>query len=142
MGGLELVLMINIHFSILIIKLLIILFEILTLARIFAFQCTEQSAVKYSSQLGLCRTLEGGRQGRRQDEQGPEQVHNAEVLDKNKADDLILDIIAADIEDYAAVGDNCEDEDDKDQRTLQHFGKHKHSPRPFFFCSQKKTIFE
>ena len=51
-------------------------------------------------------TFKSGRQRCRKDQKCSKKIYNAKVLDEYKADDSILDIIPADIENHATIGDN------------------------------------
>lgn len=77
-------------------------------------------------------TSKCGRQRYRKDQKGSKQIDNAEVFDKYKANYLILDIIAADIENHATIGDNSNEQNDKDQGTLQSLGKKENFSMAFF----------
>lgn len=73
-------------------------------------------------------TPEGGGQGDGQDEQGAHRVHDAQVLDQQEADDVLLDVAVADVEDDADVGGDGDGEDDEDEGALRGLGEVEHVP--------------
>ena len=86
-------------------------------------------------QLNWLITSKCGRQRYRKDQKGSKQIDNAEVFDKYKANYLILDIIAANIENHATIGDNSNEQNDKDQGALQSLGKKENFSMAFCcFC--------
>ena len=57
-------------------------------------------------QFNWLMTFKSGRQRCRKDQKCSKKIYNAKVLDEYKANDPILDIIPADIENHATIGDN------------------------------------
>ena len=81
-------------------------------------------------------TSKRGCQRCRKNQKGSKQIYNAEILDENKANNLVLDVTSADIEDHTAVGDDSYNDDNKDQRTLDCFRKVENFTGGFFNFSK------
>ena len=83
-----------------------------------------------------CITLKSGHQRDRKDQKSSTQIHNAEILDENKADDPVLDIAAANVDDDATVSDNCDNNYNQYHRTLKCPGKYENLDKLFLICEK------
>ena len=66
--------------------------------------------------------MDGGCQRYGQDSAGPNQIHEAEILDELKADDPGLDITVDDVGDNKQVGEHTDEDDDADEEDLDVVG--------------------
>ena len=89
--------------------------------------------------------MKSGHQRDWKDQKSSKQIHNAEILDQNKADDPVLDITNANVNNDAAVSDNCDNNYNEYHRTLQCPGKYENSAKLFLIyekniCKHLKAI--
>ena len=77
-----------------------------------------------------------GHQRDRKDQKSSKQIHYAEVLDENKADDPVLDIAAANVDDDATVSHNCDNDYNQYHRTLKCPGKYENLAKLFLICEK------
>ena len=78
-------------------------------------------------------TLNCSTQRNRKDQDSSYQIHNAEVFDEDKADNSVLDITIANVNDNAAVEDNSDDNDDEYQGTLKYAREEENFPQSLIF---------
>ena len=62
--------------------------------------------------------MDGSCQRYGQDSAGPNQIHEAEILDELKADDPGLDITVDDVGDDQEIGEDADQDDDGDEENL------------------------